>query len=87
MATEACRTLEVLAAARHVWPRPVLDVIAIGQFLRYQPGAIFDVCCQGLAIDLVDAAQVEFLEARLMDEELLDTVRGDSAAAGQIQAF
>ena len=87
MATEACRTLEVLAATCQVWPRPVLDVIAIGQFLRYQPGTVFDVGCQGLAINLVDAAQVEFFEARLMDEELLDTVRGDSAAAGQIQAF
>ena len=87
LATEACRTLEVLTATCQVWPRPVLDVIAIGQFLRYQSRAIFDVCRQGLAIDLVNAAEVEFFETRLMDEKLLDAIWGDSAAAGQIQAF
>ena len=61
LTAEARWALEVLAAAGQVRPRPVLDVIAIGQFLRYQPRAILDEGGEGLAVNLVDAAQVELL--------------------------
>ena len=74
LATEASRALEVLTATCQIWPWPILDVIAISQLLRYQSGAVFDICRQGLPIDLVNAAEVEFFETRLMDEKLLDAI-------------
>ena len=74
LATEASRTLEVLTATCQIWPWPILDVVAISQLLRYQSRAIFDIRRQGLAIDLINAAEVKFFETRLMDEKLLDAI-------------
>ena len=65
LTAESDFTLEVEAPVGRVLIGPILDVVAVGEAVRFELGTITDESCQRLTVDFVASAQIDLLEGSL----------------------